>query len=195
MKKLIVCLFIAVAAIAPSSAQNGVTINEGIITGYFNASIGDEDAQFDDESIIPAGEIASIREKIWNLWKSAVENYDEEKLIPLDILENRKSGSWELPSSLEPNATMPYYYGCNEYPSYNADSIYPLFLYMHGSGDKAQEWETGIGLSLRRFYSPGIYFVPQPSRQAWIWRITSSRVNCSLSKSIPAEITTMPLVP
>ena len=32
---------------------------------------------------------------------------------------------------------------------------------MHGSGDKAQEWETGIGLSLRRFYSPGIYFVPQ----------------------------------
>ena len=74
MKKLIVCLFIAVAAIAPSSAQNGVTINEGIITDYFNASIGDEDAQFDDESIIPAGEIASTREKIWNLWKSAVGN-------------------------------------------------------------------------------------------------------------------------
>ena len=161
MKKLIVCLFIAVAAIAPSFAQNGVTINEGIITDYFNASIGDEDAQFDDESIIPACEIASTREKIWNLWKSAVENYDEEKLIPLDILENRKSGSWELPSSLEPNAVMPYYYGCNEYTSYDADSKYPLFLYMHGSGDKAQEWETGIGLSLRRFYSPGIYFVPQ----------------------------------
>ena len=132
MKKLIVCLFIAVAAIAPSSAQNGVTINEGIITDYFNVSIGDEDAQFDDESIIPAGEIASTREKIWNLWKSAVENYDEEKLIPLDILENRKSGSWELPSSLEPNAVMPYYYGCNEYTSYDADSKYPLFLYMHG---------------------------------------------------------------
>ncbi len=161
MKKLIVCLFIAVAAIAPSSAQNGVTINEEIITDYFNASIGDEDAQFEDESIIPAGEIAFTRERIWNLWKSAVENYDEEKLIPLDILENRKSGSWVLPSSLEPNATMPYYYGCNAYPSYDAEAKYPLFLYMHGSGDKAQEWETGIGLSLRRFYSPGIYFVPQ----------------------------------
>ena len=161
MKKLIVCLSVAVVAIAPSSAQNGVTINEEIITDYFNASIGDGDAQFDDESIIPAGEIASTREKIWNLWKLAVENYDEEKLIPLDILENRKSGSWVLPSSLEPNATMPYYYGCNAYPSYDADSKYPLFLYMHGSGDKAQEWETGIGFSLRRFYSPGIYFVPQ----------------------------------
>ena len=161
MKKLIVCLSVAVATIAPLAAQNGVTINEGIITDYFNASIGDEDAQFEDESIIPAGEIASTRERIWNLWKSAVENYDEEKLIPLDILENRKSGSWELPSSLEPNAVMPYYYGCNAYPSYDADSKYPLFLYMHGSGDKAQEWETGIGFSLRRFYSPGIYFVPQ----------------------------------
>lgn len=161
IKKFILCLSVAVAIIAPSFAQNGMTINEGIITDYFNASIGDEDVQLDGESVIPTGEIASIREKIWNLWKTVVENYDEEKLIPLDILENRKSGSWVLPSSLEPNATMPYYYGCNEYPSFDADKRYPLFLYMHGSGDKSQEWETGIKLSLRRFYSPGIYFVPQ----------------------------------
>ncbi len=161
LKKFAVCSMIVFAGILPSLAQSDVVINEDIITGYFNASIADDEVSFDDASLIPIAEIPSVREKIWNIWKSAVENYDEEKLIPLDILENRKSGSWELPSSLEPNATMPYYYGCNAYPSYDADSIYPLFLYMHGSGDKAQEWETGIGLSLRRFYSPGIYFVPQ----------------------------------
>lgn len=159
--KLIYSFFLFFAFYSASLAQTGVAIDVNKITDYFNASLGDESVSFDDDSAIPLNEISSAREQLWGLWKDAVNNYNEEKLISLDILENRKSGSWQLPSSLEPNATMPYYYGCNSYPSYDTGVRYPLFLYMHGSGDKAQEWETGIGLSLRRFYSPAIYFVPQ----------------------------------
>ena len=161
MKRFVLCFSLLAAGLTVSLAQGGADINENEITAFFNASIAEKTGEFANESVIPVGDIASVREKIWNIWKTAVDNYDEKKLIPLDILENRKSGSWKLPSSLEPNATMQYYYGCNAYPTYDSQAKYPLFLYMHGSGDKAQEWETGIGLSLRRFYSPGIYFVPQ----------------------------------
>ena len=159
MKRLLFCL-LSVVGIASLQAQGNVNINEEVISDYFNASLTGDFAGFEDGSIIPVSEIAPVREKIWELWKKSVDACDEEKLIALDILENRKTGSWTLPSDLE-SGTMPYYYGCNAYPTYDAEKRYPLFLYMHGSGDKAQEWETGIGLCLRRFYSPGIYFVPQ----------------------------------
>lgn len=151
---------LSVVGIVSLQAQGNVNINEEIISDYFNASLTEDFAGFEDGSIIPVSEIAPAREKIWELWKKSVDACDEEKLIALDILENRKTGSWTLPSDLE-SGNMPYYYGCNAYPTYDAEKRYPLFLYMHGSGDKAQEWETGIGLCLRRFYSPGIYFVPQ----------------------------------
>lgn len=149
-------------ASVPSSAQEIIDSQcEQEIYDCFVSALDGGEADTAVDAVLSHDDISSVREKVWGIWKNAVENYEEEKLIELDILENRKSGSWVLPSSLEPNATMPYYYGCNEYPSFDAEKKYPLFLYMHGSGDKAQEWETGIGLSLRRFYSPAIYFVPQ----------------------------------
>lgn len=161
IKSILASVLLIAASTVPSLAQSNGSIDESVIRDYFNASIDGEEIQLDAEAVVPTDAIATARERIWGIWKAAVENYDEEKLIPLDILENRKSGSWELPASLEPDATMPYYFGCNEYPSFDAEKKYPFFLYMHGSGDKAQEWESGIGFSLRRFYSPAIYFVPQ----------------------------------
>lgn len=162
MKKILTILFFGSLAAVPSGAQEIIDSQreKEIYDRFVSVLDGGEAGEVVDD-VLSHNDISSVREKVWGIWKSAVENYEEEKLIELDILENRKSGSWVLPSSLEPNATMPYYYGCNEYPSFDSEKRYPLFLYMHGSGDKAQEWETGIGLSLRRFYSPGIYFVPQ----------------------------------
>ena len=162
MKKLFTILFLGSLAAVPSSAQEIVDSQlEQEIYDRFVSVLDGGEADTVTDAVLSRDDISSVREKVWGIWKSAVENYEEEKLIELDILENRKSGSWVLPSSLEPNATMPYYYGCNEYQSFDSEKKYPLFLYMHGSGDKTQEWETGISLSLRRFYSPGIYFVPQ----------------------------------
>lgn len=162
MKKLFTILFLGSLAAVPSGAQEIIdSQREQEIYDSFVSTLDGGEAGTIADAVLSHNDISSVRETVWGIWKKAVENYEEEKLIELDILENRKSGSWVLPSSLEPNATMPYYYGCNEYPSLDAEKRYPLFLYMHGSGDKAQEWETGIGLSLRRFYFPAIYFVPQ----------------------------------
>ena len=38
---------------------------------------------------------------------------------------------------------------------------YPLYLYMHGSGDKGQEWATGILLCQKFDDVPSAYFIPQ----------------------------------
>ena len=162
MKKIFTFFFLGYLAIMPSVAQDVVdSQREKEIYDTFVSALNDSETNEISDAMLSLENISSVREKVWNIWKSAVDDFKEEKLIELDILENRKSGSWNLPSSLEPSAIMPYYYGCNEYPSFDENKKYPLFLYMHGSGDKAQEWETGIGLSLRRFYSPAIYFVPQ----------------------------------
>lgn len=162
MKKTFTILSFLSLSLAPAiSQESGALVDTDAVNNYFVSSLAGTDSEFSIDGAIPADRIAEARELVWSLWSDAVDGYSEEKLIELDILENRKSGSWVLPSSLEPDATMPFYYGCNESPSFDAEKQYPLFLYMHGSGDKDQEWETGIGLSLRRFYSPAIYFVPQ----------------------------------
>lgn len=159
MKKYTISL-ILIALCNGLTAQEA-TIDKEVILEYFNNTLNSNDTPLESSTPLRLDKIGETREELWNLWKSAVDDYDEDKLIPLEILENRKSGKWTLPSALEPNAVMPYYYGCNSYPSFDESKQYPLFLYMHGSGDKAQEWESGIGFSLRRFYSPGIYFIPQ----------------------------------
>lgn len=162
MKKRYIFLFsLLFFSSSAMSQENSVALDSKAIARYFTASLNGKSAEFGTDSAIPSELVSGTREQIWSLWHDAVDGFDEEKLVSLDILGNRNSGSWELPSELEPNAIMPYYWGCNVYPSVDYDVKYPLFLYMHGSGNKDEEWETGIGLSLRRFYSPGIYFVPQ----------------------------------
>lgn len=161
MKRTFTSLLFSALAALPLWAQDVVTAdNEGAIRSIFSASLEGEEQTLQEDTRIPMDQIASTREKVWDIWKSAVNAYDEDKLIALDILDNRKTGSWTLPSSLEPNAVMPYYWGCNTSEIVPGEK-YPMFLYMHGSGDKNQEWANGLGFSRRYFYSPGIYFVPQ----------------------------------
>ncbi|MBR3860125.1 MAG: hypothetical protein IKJ18_09010 [Bacteroidaceae bacterium] len=161
MKKTFTLLFIAAFTGNPATSQDIVTeANTSAIYETFSASLSEKEVSFNETTTIPMEQIATTRDKVWSIWKSAVENFDEEKLFEVTELEKREKSSWKLPAHLEANATMPFYWGCNAV-EVEPDTKYPLFLYMHGSGDKNQEWETGIGLSLRRFYSPGIYFVPQ----------------------------------
>ena len=177
MKKTFTTLFLSVLMAAPLSAQDIVSSEtENTIRDLFSASLQGEDVTMEENAEVSVDNIAATREKVWQIWRSAVEGFDEEKLFPVTELELRKTGSWTLPSKLEPNAKMPFYWGCNA-EKVQAGTKYPLFLYMHGSGDKNQEWETGIGLSLRRFYSPGIYFVPQipNTGEYYRWAIQSKQ--------------------
>ena len=156
MKRLysISVLMLATASWAQQAGEN-ISIGD-----YFSSTLAGTAVNYENDAAIELEDIATARDSVWNIWRESVNALDEEKLFPIEELEYRKSSSWTLPQALEPNAVMPFYWGCNEFPM-KENGKYPLFVYMHGSGDKAQEWETGIGLSLRRFYSPAVYFVPQ----------------------------------
>lgn len=187
MKRLITSAIFIFIATFVFSASDGCrkkakmnTKTEKAAKDFFTASLNKENRKFDNCGIIPLKSIEKMRGCVWTIWKNTVNEYKEEKLIGLGELEERNSSYWELPQELEPNATMPYYWGVNEKLD-SEETTYPLFLYMHGSGDKRSEWETGIRLAMSKFHKPAAYFIPQipnaygelyrwaiPSKQ-WAW--------------------------
>ena len=128
------------------------------LTAFFYKHMNGETALWSDSEPISADQIVAKREEVWNLWKKACESYNEEKLIALNTLGSNSTGRWKLPANLEPNATMPYYWGTKG--TEPADG-YPLFLYLHGSGDKESEWITGLNICSGFDDAPSAYFIPQ----------------------------------
>ncbi len=128
------------------------------LTAFFYKHMNGETALWSDSEPISADQIVAKREEVWNLWKKACESYNEEKLIALNPLGSNSTGRWKLPANLEPNATMPYYWGTKG--TEPADG-YPLFLYLHGSGDKDSEWITGLNICSGFDDAPSAYFIPQ----------------------------------
>ncbi len=129
------------------------------IKEYFTQSLQDVDCSYSNNKKVKIKNIAKARAAVWECWKEAVDNYNEEKLIaPFSINEPRDTGYWHLPEALEPDATMPYYFiEKGEQPA----AGYPLFLYMHGSGQKKSEWENGFRLCHSYDDAPSLHFIPQ----------------------------------
>ena len=73
--------------------------------------------------------------------------------------------TWALPDSLEPNARMNFYLGAKgEKPK----DGYPVFIYLHGSGPRENEWATGLRLARMFQDGPSMYIVPQiPQEEEW----------------------------
>ena len=109
--------------------------------------------------------VTNYQKMVGAAWCEANKELEEEKLVQLEELKKGVHGTWTLPKSLEPNAVMPYYYGYKDDESSRKDgkntSIYPLFIYLHGSGPKEQEWETGLKLGQMFKDAPAMYFIPQ----------------------------------
>lgn len=102
-------------------------------------------------------DVVSSKEMVWSAWCEANRELQEEKLIKPESLQNGGRASWNLPQELEPNAVMPYYFGSKG----KADGKMPLFLYLHGSGPKEQEWQNGLILGNMFQDAPSLYFIPQ----------------------------------
>lgn len=132
MKRVYSILFFMFATTSWAQ-QAGENISIG---DYFSSALAGTVANYENDAIIEVEDIATARDSVWNIWRESVNLFEEEKLFPIEELEYRKSSSWTLPQSLEPNAVMPFYWGCNESPI-KENGRYPLFVYMHGSGDKA----------------------------------------------------------
>ena len=111
-------------------------------------------------------DISHYQEMVWKAWQAANRALKEQKLIPAEPLQNANQASWDLPQGLESNAKMPYYYGTKG----TSDKPQPLFLYLHGSGPKAQEWQNGILLAKSFNDSPSSYFIPQIPNEGEYYR-------------------------
>ena len=126
---------------------------------YFVNVLQGAECDYSNSKAVKIADIPEMRAAVWNCWRDAVESYDEEKLIaPFAKEEPRDTGFWHLPEALEPDAVMPFYFiKKGEQP----EAGYPLFLYMHGSGDKQREWETGLRLCHSYADAPSLHFIPQ----------------------------------
>ena len=86
----------------------------------------------------------------------------DEKLPSLD---RPYVGKWELPQDLEPNATLNYFLGTK---GFKPEKGWPLFIYLHGSGPRDYEWQTGYKLAQAFDDAPALYWIPQiPQEGEW----------------------------
>lgn len=131
---------------------------------------------------------------VWEAWKEANAQMNEEKLIPLRTLCAKNKGLWHLPASLEPSATMPYYWGIKWKPLTTAQiqqnyrtgfqgddsestdehiaaaKPFPMYLYLHGSGPKEEEWKFGLMWAQYFNDAPSVYFIPQIPNEGEYYR-------------------------
>ena len=103
-----------------------------------------------------------------NTFAEKTEDTNDEKAfreLLTDSLSKANVTTWTLPDSLEPNAKMNFYLGVKgDMPK----DGYPVFLYLHGSGPRANEWATGLKLAKYFNDGPSMYIVPQiPQEGEW----------------------------
>ena len=172
MKKIIFTALLA-AGIGNCHAQISEK-NSKQITEYFTAVLkGDSSATCNGKNI-KHSRIDDTRAAVWACWRTAVEALQEDKL-PTPVKAGIKDTLyWAMPTHPEEGASMPYHY---IYKGEKPANGYPLFLYMHGSGRKQREWETGYAICSAFDDAPSLYFIPQiPSEKHYRWAIPTQQI-------------------
>ena len=106
-------------------------------------------------------QVDSARRAVWSEWVAS-----QPKILPeLKPLADEVRGSWVIPDSLEPHAVMDFFYGYKG----EADR-YPLFIYLHGSGPRDNEWATGLMLGKTFEDAPSVYFIPRIPNEGEYYR-------------------------
>lgn len=141
-------------------AKKNSNVTQSSVLSYFDRWLEGETVPYVSTiKYKKASEIEKARDMVWRAWCKADSSDMDEVLPRLAPLEGADPSSWTIPADLEPNAVMPFYWG------YKSDSIpeggRPLFIYLHGSGHKTQEWATGLELCKSFDDAPSIYFIPQ----------------------------------
>lgn len=149
---LTACAFFA---LAPNVLAQEV--NETLKT-FFSSRLAGGEETYADNVPVELTEIEAQQAAVWLAWVAANEDLDEEKLISLELLSKKKSSSWTLPSELEPDAVMNYYFGKK---GVRPEDGYPLFVYLHGSGYPDTEWANGYRFGTTFDDGPSAYFIPQ----------------------------------
>lgn len=131
---------------------------------YFEHTLQTSNTACTYQKTISHKKVDATKQQVWEAWKAANNHVKQNVLMPTAALSNQ-SDAWQLPDSLEPHATMPYYFGTK---GNRPENGYPFFLYLHGSGPKQQEWITGLALAQQFADAPSAYFIPQiPNENEW----------------------------
>lgn len=141
-----------------SGVQTTPTPVKVVEVDFFLKNLEGSTGEFQQQSPLKLSEVAQAQKEVWQNWKQANEQFKEEKLIGLQKLDSDRQHRWVLPHNLEPRAIMKYYYG---YFGQKPTQGFPLYLYMHGSGDPDSEWAAGVGIAASHPEVAGVYFVPR----------------------------------
>lgn len=145
------------------------------VEAFFDNTLAGKPAAMKAGKAIAPGEAAEWQKLVWQAWQRANAAADEQRLTPLGALGDKARGAWVLPDSLEPNARMPYFYGHKASGDGTelggeGPTALPLFVYLHGSGPKDQEWATGLKLAQWFKDAPSAYFIPQIPNEGRYYR-------------------------
>ena len=134
------------------------------LTSYFEQTLRGNVVEAPHKKL-RVGKVDETRNVVWNAWKKANRAFPEDKLGRMVPLQSPVKHAWMLPDSLEPAAVMPFYLGTKgECPK----DGYPLFIYLHGSGPKDNEWANGLYFGQHFADAPSAYFIPQiPNEGSW----------------------------
>lgn len=135
---------------------------------YFSASLSGGSLPALPDKKLSLNDVDKVRSEVWTNWMRANDAFEEEKLPVLNTLMEPVPGNWHLPEALEPHAVMPFYWGTKGVVEYGVK--YPMFLYLHGSGPKAVEWNNGLVLGKRFKDAPSVYFIPQIPNEGEYYR-------------------------
>lgn len=155
----LICLL---SSSACSNAKNPIPPENGkadeAYVAFFKKCLNGDKSAYTAGAGLTADGVAEASEVVWDSWKAANRAFPEDKLIALQAMSRDHTGSFDL-KQYEPNAVMPYYYGTKG--EAKPEAGWPLFLYLHGSGPKANEWSGGFTICSRFDDAPSAYFIPQ----------------------------------
>ena len=77
---------------------------------FFISKLSGKESAYPESKQLKKKRIAQERNKIWKAWVRANQHVEEESLAGLTQLTTSSRGSRTLPTEVEPNAIMPYYY-------------------------------------------------------------------------------------
>lgn len=129
-------------------------------------SFPEDDLVYSGKKKINLKNLEQSRNKIWRLWKEAnreIAQLPQATASTGSFEQKFPVHSWELPEE-DP---LPFYFLTKgKLPQ----TGYPLFVNLHGSGQKDREFEALLLLSLLAKDSPSLYFVPQiPNTKRYRW--------------------------
>lgn len=115
------------------------------------------------QGVLTAQQLDQAEQEVWNIWKEANSSDIRQYLPNQTTLQiSSKSSKWVLPDEFDGGnrypAVLKFYWG---YKGAKPNEGFPLFVYMHGSGSKEQEWATGLQLASSFQDGPSLYFIPQ----------------------------------